>query len=85
MRRIRPSRRQLPATWRTTKTVAKPATMKEDVADSERGDRRDRPQTPWPLVHPPAMRVPTPTSNPATTSTGNPASMVIVGYAATIP
>ena len=42
------------------------------VATSERGDRRDRPQTPWPLVHPPAIRVPTPTSNPATIRTGKP-------------
>ena len=32
--------------------------------------RRDSPQTPWPLVHPPAKRVPMPTSSPATITTG---------------
>ena len=35
-----------------TNTVAKPAAMKAQVATSERGDRRDRPHTPWPLVQP---------------------------------
>jgi hypothetical protein len=32
----------------------KPAPMKDKVAISERGDSRDKPQTPWPLVQPPA-------------------------------
>src|SRR5688572_27573396 len=31
-----------------------PATMKAAVATSERGDRRESPHTPWPLVHPDA-------------------------------
>jgi len=30
----------------------KPASMNAPVATSERGDSRDKPQTPWPLVHP---------------------------------
>ena len=35
-----------------TKTVAMPAAMNAPVATSERGDRRDSPHTPWPLVQP---------------------------------
>jgi hypothetical protein len=35
-----------------TKTMAKPAPMKASVATSERGDRRDSPHTPCPLVQP---------------------------------
>src|SRR4051812_31208076 len=38
------------ARCRTTKTVAMPAPMKARVATSERGESRDRPHTPWPLV-----------------------------------
>jgi hypothetical protein len=38
--------------WRTTSTVANPASMNAMVAASDRGDRRDNPHTPWPLVHP---------------------------------
>ena len=33
-------------------TVMKPAPMKDSVATSDRGDMRDKPQTPWPLVQP---------------------------------
>ena len=32
--------------------MAKPEAMKASVATSERGDSRDRPHTPWPLVQP---------------------------------
>ncbi len=39
--------------------------MKVSTATSERADRRARPHTPWPLVQPPPMRVPKPTSTPA--------------------
>ena len=41
-----------------TKTMAKPAAMKVPVATIERGDRRDSPHTPWPLVQPELRRVP---------------------------
>ena len=37
---------------RTTNTVAIPAAMKASVATSERGESRDSPHTPWPLVQP---------------------------------
>ena len=40
------------ATCRSRNTVAKPASMKAAVATIERGERRDRPQTPCPLVQP---------------------------------
>ena len=33
-------------------TAAMPLPMKASVATSERGDSRDSPQTPWPLVQP---------------------------------
>src|SRR5712675_205105 len=39
--------------WRATYTVAKPAAMNARVATIERGDMRETPHTPWPLVHPP--------------------------------
>ena len=45
-------------------TVTIPNDMKVRVAVTDRGDRRPRPHTPWPLVQPPPMRVPIPTSNP---------------------
>jgi hypothetical protein len=32
--------------WRRTYTVAKPAPMKASVAAADRGENRDRPQTP---------------------------------------
>ncbi len=38
--------------WRTRQTVTKPVAMKAMVAMIERGERRDRPQMPWPLVQP---------------------------------
>src|SRR5262249_17305913 len=38
--------------WRQTKTVALPASMNATVATTERGDRREMPHTPWPLVQP---------------------------------
>ncbi len=43
---------QKPIRCRSTNTVTKPAPMNAAVATSERGDRRERPQTPWPLVQP---------------------------------
>ena len=61
------------STWRTTNTVAKPAAMNVRVATSERGDRRARPQTPWPLVQPLARRVPKPTRRPPAISVAGPA------------
>ena len=39
-------------TCRTTNTVATPAAMNESVATIDRGDSREIPHTPWPLVHP---------------------------------
>jgi hypothetical protein len=36
-----------------------PIAMKVTVETSERGDSRLKPHTPWPLVHPVPMRVPT--------------------------
>ena len=41
-----------------------PSAMNVRVATADRGERRPSPQTPCPLVHPPPMRVPMPTSNP---------------------
>lgn len=38
--------------------------MKVAVAASERGDKRARPHTPWPLVHPPPEVAPKPTRKP---------------------
>jgi len=43
---------QVPMTCRTTNTVATPAAMNESVATIDRGDRREIPHTPWPLVQP---------------------------------
>ena|GEM_PF-5785733 len=51
-----------------TNTVRKPLAMKAAVATSERGDRRDNPQTPCPLVQPEPYRVPIPTNTPAAIS-----------------
>ena len=45
-------------------TVIMPSAMNVRVATADRGERRPSPQTPCPLVHPPPMRVPMPTSNP---------------------
>src|SRR6267154_1408823 len=39
--------------WRATYTVANPVAMNARVAAIERGDSRETPHTPWPLVHPP--------------------------------
>src|SRR5439155_2174530 len=61
---------QLPIMWRTTNTVTNPAAMNDSVATIERGDRRDIPHTPWPLVQPAPYRVPMPTSKPATINVG---------------
>jgi hypothetical protein len=46
--------------------------MKLKVASNDRGDTFARPHTPCPLVHPDPKRVPKPTSNPATASSGSP-------------
>ncbi len=43
---------EIHATCLVMKTVAMPAAMKAAVATSERGESRDSPHTPWPLVHP---------------------------------
>ena len=50
------------------KTVRAATAMKTPVATTERGDRRARPQTPWPLVQPEPQRVPKPTIRPPSTS-----------------
>lgn len=50
----------------------KPLSMKHAVATIERGERRDIPQTPCPLVHPEPYRVPIPTNTPATMSSNPP-------------
>ena len=42
-----------------------PVAINTLVATSERTDRRPKPQTPWPLVQPLPIRVPRPTSAPA--------------------
>ncbi len=53
---------------RLTATTSTATAMNVAVAASDRGDSRASPHTPWPLVHPFASRVPTPTSNPAAIS-----------------
>src|SRR3546814_8451244 len=45
-------------------TVTNPASMNAPVAAIERGDRRERPQKPWPLVQPLPNLVPKPTISP---------------------
>ena len=52
-----------------------PDAMKVIVAAIERGDSRPMPHTPWPLVQPPAWRVPKPTSSPAIIVSSQPASL----------
>src|SRR6185295_10904079 len=52
--------------WRTTNTVTIAAVMNTSAATSERVDRFARPHTPWPLVQPPPICVPAPTSSPDT-------------------
>ncbi len=47
-------------------TVTAAVAMNVTVATRDRTDRRLRPQTPWPLVHPLPSRAPHPTSKPAT-------------------
>ena len=54
-----------------TNAVAMPVPMKVRVATSERPDRREIPQMPWPLVQPEPRRVPKPTSNPARMTAGS--------------
>jgi hypothetical protein len=49
-----------------TVTIAIP--IKKLVATKERGERRESPHTPWPLVQPEPNRLPKPTSRPATIS-----------------
>ncbi len=51
---------------RIMNTVAKPANIKEMVATSDLGDRRESPHIPWPLVQPEPYWDPKPTSKPAT-------------------
>lgn len=56
--------------------------MKLIVAMSDRIERRPKPHTPWPLVQPDPIRVPIPTSKPASKSSGNDAEIVEVGSVA---
>ena len=52
-------------------------TMKVPVATSERTETRAMPQTPWPEVQPPPMRVPKPTASPPRIRTGSESLIVI--------
>lgn len=52
--------------------------MKVATATMLRGDTRVRPQTPCPLVQPLPSRVPTPTSKPATATTGSDAGLGVM-------
>ena len=54
--------------------AAAPAAMNVRVAASERGERRARPQMPWPEVQPFPMRLPKPTSRPNAGSSAMPMS-----------
>lgn len=54
---------------RRIEAVRNPDTRKAAVATSERGERRDSPHTPCPLVHPEPRRLPNPTSIPASNKT----------------
>src|SRR5690606_9851596 len=60
-------------------TVATPPARNVTTAAMERGENRARPTMPWPLVQPEPMRVPKPTSSPASTMTGSEAVMVTAG------
>lgn len=62
-----------------TKTVTNPAAMNAAVATIERGESRESPQTPCPLVQPEPYRVPIPTSKPAVISVDVAASICTVG------
>ncbi len=57
-------------TWRITKTVTAAVTIKINVAAIERTDKREIPQTPWPLVQPLPNWVPTPTNRPPIITSG---------------
>lgn len=65
--------------------MAKPLSMKHTVATIDRGERRDRPHTPWPLVQPDPYRVPMPTNTPATISPNQPLLNSICGSVANKP
>ena len=67
---------------KSTKHITKPANIKLIVAMSDRIESRPKPQTPWPLVQPDPIRVPIPTSRPASKSSGCDAEIVEVGSAA---
>ena len=56
-----------------------PAAMKHTVAIMDRGDRREMPQMPWPLVQPDPYRVLIPTRNPAIATVCSGTSNVIEG------
>ena len=60
-----------------------PMAMNVITLASDRTDPRLSPQTPWPLVQPLAMRVPKPTSKPATTRPPVPATGCDAGKGAT--
>jgi hypothetical protein len=51
----------------------------------DRGERRDMPQTPWPLVQPDPYRVPMPTNTPAAISPSQPLLNSICGSAVNKP
>ena len=59
--------------------------MKHAVATIDRGERRDMPQTPWPLVQPDPYRVPMPTNTPAAISPSQPLLNSICGSAVNKP
>ena len=60
-----------------------PVDMNTTTANRERLEKRANPQMPWPLVQPLPMRVPMPTSRPATISHGhgNPLRATLLDHA----
>src|SRR3546814_145305 len=64
---------------RRTVTATAPEVRNVATATIDRGDRRARPRTPWPLVQPDPMREPKPTSRPAVTISGHPTVISTVG------
>jgi hypothetical protein len=70
--------RQRSAPCRTRNTVPAASIMKLNVAINDRGERLASPHTPWPLVQPEPQRVPKPTSNPDSPSTGRPCGKSMV-------
>ena len=63
-------------------TVMTAAPMKTTVATIDRADTRAKPQTPWPEVQPLPIRLPNPTSKPATATSARLEAMAGRGSAA---